>query len=154
MPSCSAEHLQGRTSPQRRKTKLLLIPRCQLVCHPCYTLPITIQLLHRDLVVWKALGWCWCKGRTSREFAVSPNSGARWEPEAVSTHAHSTQPTVTVGTGICLQARPHPPCRRHQVSPRFCTGCRRWERISGSGSYFANSWNLVSVSGEGSGRYL
>ena len=29
---------------------------------------------------------------------------------------------------------------------RFCTGCRRWERISGSGSYFANSWNLVILS--------
>lgn len=27
-----------------------------------------------------------------------------------------------------------------------CTGCRRWERIPGSGSYFANSWNLVILS--------
>lgn len=28
----------------------------------------------------------------------------------------------------------------------FCTGCRQWERISGGGSYFANSWNLVILS--------
>lgn len=30
-----------------------------------------------------------------------------------------------------------------RAGDRFCTGCRQWESISGSGSYFANSWNLV-----------
>lgn len=42
-----------------------------------------------------------------------------------------------------------PQCQQCHPTPsrdRFCTGCRQWERISGSSSYFANSWNLVILS--------
>lgn len=40
-----------------------------------------------------------------------------------------------------------PAVTSHQgAGHRFCTGPRRWESISGSGSCFANSWNLVILS--------
>lgn len=85
----------------------------QLVRHPRYTLAIKIQLLHRDLVTWKALGCCRCRAQTSREFAASPNYGACWEHEAVSI---PTKTTMTTGTGICLRALPYLPCWRKQMS--------------------------------------
>lgn len=48
-----------------------------------------------------------------------------------------------------LNSRLSSQCQQSHPTPsrdRFCTGCRRWERISGSSSYFANSWNLVILS--------
>lgn len=54
-----AEHLQGRTALQKRKTKLFLIPCChrwpswQLMRHSCCLLANKIQLLHGDLGAWR-----------------------------------------------------------------------------------------------------
>lgn len=94
LQSCSPEHLQGRAVPQKRKTKLLLIPRgrrwpadssrvthatrCQLK-YSFYTGTASHERL------WGGAG----AELKPPEVAASPNYGACWEAEAASTHAHS-----------------------------------------------------------------